>query len=270
MAPTHVLQLTDLHLFADGSGTVNRVPTRRTFIEVLEACRATDLIFDHVILTGDLAQDESRGAYLTLRDLVATLGSPSRLLLIPGNHDSRQFIRDVFPENMPPGGQDDPITFSVGAGAWRLIGLDTQIPGETAGSVDEQQLDWLRQELAADDGAPTIVFMHHPPLPFPTSSVWLERMGLRNQDAVLEILRAAPQVRAISAGHIHQEFSHREGIIDVLTAPSTAYQYKKDGARVVLDPLPPGFRIFRLRDDGYETHVIRLPALNHPAERPGG
>jgi 3',5'-cyclic-AMP phosphodiesterase len=264
VTPANVLQLTDLHLFADEHGTMNQVPTRNTFVEVLDACRATGLVFEQVVFTGDLAQDESLEAYRCIRDLVTEWVAPSRIQLIPGNHDSRRFIREAFPESTPAGGEEDPITFSVAAGAWRLIGVDTLIPGESAGIVDEAQLDWLRRELASHEGAPTLVFMHHPPVPG-LRGEWLERMGLRNQDAVLDILRAAPQVRAVSSGHLHHELCIHAGAFEVLVAPSTAYQYARRDGSVVLDPLPPGFRTFTLRDERYETTVGRVNKLNYPA-----
>ncbi len=263
MTATTVLQLTDLHLLADDGGTVNQVPTRATFLEVLAACRGTGLVFDHLILTGDLAHDESREAYGTLRDLLAPMRC--RVQIIPGNHDNRCFIRETFADGKASGPPDDSVTFSVGAGRWRLIGLDTQIPGEVAGAVSDPQLVWLQSELHAHRYAPTIVFLHHPPLAIQPE--WVARMGLRNQDSVREILHAAPQVRVVSAGHIHRDSSVRDGAFDVFCTPSTAYQYRRQDESVVLDPLPPGFRIFQLRDDGYETKVIRLPVLGYPAGR---
>lgn len=264
MTVINVLQLTDPHLFADGDARLNDVPTRDAFVEVLAACRETGIAFDQVILTGDLAQDEELETYRVLRGLMVDFGAPTQL--IPGNHDSRAFMREVFPESVRLGADADPVIFSIGLGAWRLIGIDTQIPGQSAGFVDDNQLEWLRGELDAHTGDPTLVFMHHPPLAI--HSVWLDRMGLRNQGAVLEILRAAPQVRAISAGHIHQELSVRDGAIDVLATPSTAYQYKGRANTVVLDPVPPGFRIFRFEGDTYDSSVIRLPTLRYPAARP--
>jgi len=256
---THVLQLTDLHLLADEEGTVNQVPTRKALVEVIATCRATGLNFDHLILTGDLAHDEARDTYRVLRDLVTPLGIPFQI--IPGNHDCRRFIREAFPEF--PGSADEPITFSVPAGSWRLIGIDSQIPGISAGEVNPDQLEWLRNELEKHADAPTLVFVHHPPLPI--ESEWVQRMGLRNQDKVLKILQAAPQVRAISSGHIHRAASIRAGGIDVFCTPSTAYQYDKKDGSVVLDPLPPGCRVFSLGADGYETDVLRTPRLDYPA-----
>ena len=47
---TLVLQLSDLHLFAEPDAVLRQVPTRDSLAEVLDAVRATGLEFDRAVV----------------------------------------------------------------------------------------------------------------------------------------------------------------------------------------------------------------------------
>ena len=49
---TFILQLSDLHVFAQPGQVVRGVPTRESLIEVLEKVRATGLVFEQVVVSG--------------------------------------------------------------------------------------------------------------------------------------------------------------------------------------------------------------------------
>ncbi len=70
--PTKILQLTDLHLFADPSIRLNGIPTRETLHEVLRFIINGSHDFEHLIITGDLAHDDSLEAYEALSDTLAS------------------------------------------------------------------------------------------------------------------------------------------------------------------------------------------------------
>jgi Icc protein len=255
--PTDVLQLTDLHLQADPKAVLKGVCTRETLVDVLslarERCQAGEYDFQHLVISGDLTHDERIESYQVLRELLGDW--LSRCRLIPGNHDDRALMRQVFPEQLPP--RDDFISFSVAAGGWQLIGLDTHVAGEVHGKLGTRQLDWLSGELATHAGRPTVLFTHHPPVR--VESAWLDGLGLRDADALLDLASAFPQVRAICSGHVHQEFSTILGDLQVLTAPSTSAQFRPREDEMICDSLQPGFRTFRFLDDTFESRVDRLP-----------
>ena len=255
-----LLQLTDLHLFADPDKRLKGVPTRAAFLDVWQSVRADARAFDLLVITGDLAHDEQLETYEFLRGLLGEW--VARCRLIPGNHDSRPLLRQVFPEAVPGG--DGPLTFSVSAGNWRLIGLDSHVPGEVAGRIETEQLDWLRNELSVHSDEPTILFVHHPPMS--VDSVWLDRIGLQKPAALVELIQSSSQVRVVSAGHVHHEFTGSIGDTVLLTTPSTAIQFCPGDEELVFDWAPPGFRVFRLDGETYETEVVRLPELKYPPE----
>ncbi len=90
-----------------------------------------------------------------------SLLSKSPFYVLPGNHDDRRALSRHFDV---PGGDGEPVQYSVDLGPLRLVVLDTTIPGEDAGALDAERLDWLDNELAVAPGQLTLVAMHHPPL----------------------------------------------------------------------------------------------------------
>ena len=252
-----ILQLTDLHLFADPDARLKGIPTRETLRDVLEFAETHDGPYDLLVITGDLAHDELPESYRALRALLGE--RVARCRLIPGNHDNRRSLRDLFPEVVAAG--QGPITFSLSAGGWQLIGLDTHVPGEVSGRIDTDQLAWLADQLSRSPQRPTLLFMHHPPIP--VGVAWLDRIGLEDAEPFCRLIESSPQVRVISAGHVHHEFQGRLGQASVLTTPSTGLQFLPAGEESAWTTDPPGYRFFTLTDDRYETQVVRLPELKY-------
>jgi len=265
---TFLLQLSDLHLFAEPDGVLREVPTRDSLAEVLEAVRGTGLDFDRVVLTGDFTHDERRETYQAVHGLLEEW--LDRCHVLPGNHDERVLLRDVFSDQA--GGTDRGICFSRSVGGWRLIGIDTHVPGEVPGRVEPAMLDWLAGELSEHAAEPTILFQHHPPIA--VGSAWLDSIGLLDPGPFQELVTGSPQVRAVSCGHVHQECVGTLGGAVVLTVPSTGVQFVPLSATCRVDSIPPGFRVFALETPsdsvavesvGWSTRVVRLPAVTFPA-----
>ncbi len=214
--------------------------------------------FDVVVLTGDLVHDEKIATYRILKELVVERFP--RLYLIPGNHDDRDFIRHAFPG--AGRASEKHITFSEELAGWRLLGVDSHVPGETPGHVDDEHLQWLKAELTKHSDQPTVLFTHHPP--FRIQSEWLDKIGLRDPDALIKLIGEFSQIRAVSAGHVHQHFEGRLGNVKLLTTPSTAVQFKPQTDSLVCDPIAPGFRVFKLDGDAIQTEVVRLTEFQVP------
>ncbi|MDA1049745.1 MAG: metallophosphoesterase [Planctomycetota bacterium] len=252
-----VLQLTDLHLMTDPSAVLQDICTRveveRVFAYVRAGIASGRWSFDQIVITGDLAHDEQRATYDILREMLGDWLPTCKLLL--GNHDSRPFIREVFPELAPR--EPDFLTFSCRVGDWQLIGLESHISGEVEGELGERQLEWLAAELRLHAQQPTVLFVHHPP--FDVGSAWVDALGLRDAESLLQVATSAPQVKAICTGHVHQEREKRVGDLQLLTTPSAAVQFGVDSPEFSLDSIPPGFRVLYLEDEAFRSEVIRLP-----------
>lgn len=252
---TRVVQITDLHLIADPRGELKGVCTRDSLLTVLNVLRRDFASAERLIVTGDLAHDELLPTYEALRELLADWWP--KLRVIPGNHDNREFMRQVFGPRITA--VDDRNVFVDSIGGWRLIGLDSHLPGEVRGLLGENQLAWLARELSAGPQPPTTIFLHHPPLPVGTG--WLDGIGLEDAEPFLKLLRAFPQAKLICCGHIHHEMtvSHSDKLL--LTTPSTSVQFLPETEMLVPDHVPPGFRVFDFETDGsFRTRVVRVPS----------
>ncbi len=245
-----IVQITDTHLFRDPDGVLAGVPTWPTFRAVLRKIQHRHGDFDYLILTGDLAQDEELETYLMLREALGDW--IERCRIIPGNHDDPDNLRKAFPGLFPQ--QEGPLTFSLSTGSWKIIGLDSRLPGEVKGRVDANQLQWLRDELHKDPSAPILLFVHHPPVAINVD--WLDEIGLDGAYDLVNLIEASPQIKVVCAGHVHREFIGQIGAAAVYTTPSTCVQF---GARSEksFDTSSAGYRIFQL-DDSHHTAVHRL------------
>jgi len=254
-----ILQLSDFHLLKNSVDELRGVPTAVSLADVLAEVRASYSAADLFVFTGDIAAYGDVEAYQQTRELFADL--LPRCVMIPGNHDNADLMRQVLPERIA--GSSGPVTFTRDVGGWRLIGLDSHVAGAVHGQLPGEQLAWLTDELSEHSNQPTLLFMHHPPIS--VVSTWLDRIMLRNANELAEVLHAATHVRGVFCGHVHQEFSGAFGAIPVHTAPATAIQFAPRTEELQFDNVPPGFRVIELDDDEFYTHIVRLPELRYPA-----
>lgn len=251
-----LLQLTDLHLFADRGALLKGINPWHSLTQVLETMRTRKFEFDHLVLTGDLTHDGQRRTYEQLRDALGEWSD--RTWAIPGNHDERSHVGEVF--NLPQPSADAPdlndrVTFAFPAADWRVIGLDTLVPGELRGELGREQLDWLERELARHATSPTLIFLHHPPVD--VHSGWLDKIGLTDRQDLCRLVESSPEVKLIACGHIHQRFQAHIGSATLLAAPSTSVQFRPGTESLVCDDPPPGFRVIHLEGDGWQSEVVR-------------
>jgi len=252
MHSVQLLQVTDPHLYGDSSRELYGVNTAESLRRVLEAALATGPAPDAVLVTGDIGDDLSAAAYAQFRAALSVCGAP--VLCLPGNHDAPALMARML--------DVDGFQFCGRSrlGAWGLLMLDTHLPGAAAGRVADAELERLDAELRAMADLPVLIALHHPPLP--VGSPWLDAVGLENAAQLLGVIDRHPQVRAVVAGHVHQEFAERRGTVDYYTTPSTCAQFTPRTARCVMDRRPPGFRRLTLHPDGtHATQVGWLAAL---------
>ncbi|NJM57610.1 MAG: 3',5'-cyclic-AMP phosphodiesterase [Synechococcales cyanobacterium RU_4_20] len=248
-----IAQLTDTHLFADAAGVMLGCQTRRSLEQVLAQLAQLPQL-DLLLLTGDLSQDDSPESYQALHAAITPFQRPT--YWIPGNHDQNTAMtEDLLGE--PPFSHQQ----SFCAGGWRFLLLSTLLPEQVSGRLSVASLDWFAAELAADPPTPTLVALHHHPLPI--GSAWMDAIALENPEDLFAVIDRHSQVKLVIHGHIHQEFVGDRNGVAYLGAPSTCVQFQPRSPKLILDDQQPGFRLLLLFADG--THQTQIIRCNPPA-----
>ena len=221
--------------------------THQSLQRVIDHYTAGDWQADRVVITGDLIQDDTAEAYERFRELLLPLNM--RMHCVPGNHDVRKHMRAVC--NMPP--------FSYCAyeeiGDWLLIGLDSCVDHDAGGLMSADELERLDETIADSDTKHVMVCLHHPPVAM--GSVWLDSVGLRNGDELLERMQAAGRVRLVVFGHVHQAYDEEHDGVRIVATPSTCRQFKPGSETFELDDRPPAYRRITLNGDGrFDTELV--------------
>jgi Icc protein len=257
--PVRLLHVTDPHLFGDESRKLYGVATSDSFREVLaEALAEGTQRPDAILVTGDIADDHGAATYGVFRRALRPFGLP--VFCLPGNHDEPSLMTQLL------NGGGFQYGGSSQFGAWTAIFVDTHLHARPEGRITAAELVRLESELRRSGESPVLVCLHHPPLP--VGSAWLDGVGLRNADELLDLLGRYPRVRAVLGGHVHQEFESRHGGVVFLTTPSTCAQFTPRTERCVMDIKPPGYRWLELLPDGNVRTEVKWLASRVVTERP--
>lgn len=253
-----ILQLTDLHVFAQPEARLKGIPTRECLQDVVRYIQQNELPFDHVVVTGDHTHDELHESYQVVWEILS--GWQDRLHVVPGNHDDRVVLRDVFGKIVSGTGQQL-INFEFHEDHWQFLGLDTHVPGEVPGLIEQSQIDWLQQRLQSSDAANTALFFHHPPVD--VKSVWMDSIGLKGRVLLQSVIQSTPRIRLVCCGHVHHDFHATLGNADVFTTPSTGIQFDPAGSVATFAADAPGYRVLEISGADFTTKVGRLPKVKY-------
>src|ERR1043166_5651154 len=176
--PVHIAQISDLHIKPPGSLAYGKVDTAKALERCIASLNEFDPAPDFVVISGDLADTPTAEEYQYLKLLLAPLKLP--FAGIPGNHDSRELMRAVFPNAVyafPSGALNQKIEI----GELDLLLLDSSVPGHPHGELEASTLQWLDATLAASVARPALLFLHHPPF---LAGIWQQdRQNPRHPDA---------------------------------------------------------------------------------------
>lgn len=234
-----LVQITDTHLFGDSAGRLRGVPTLPALRATLELAREDIAACDAILATGDLVQDDA-GGYAHFHDALAPLGKP--VLAIAGNHDVKPALNAALArEPFQLHGHHD-------LARWRLVMLDSAVPGLASGELSAAELERLDATLAESADRHALVCLHHHPVSL--DSRWLDQVALVNAAALFEVLARHAHVRGVLFGHVHQAHDSQHGAIRLLGTPSTCAQFMPGTDRFAVDARPPAYRQLLLRANG--------------------
>jgi Icc protein len=252
-----------MHVKAEGKLLYRRIDTAGFLERAVAHVNALDPRPDIVLATGDLVDGGKPEEYAHLRRLLAPLAMPVHL--IPGNHDARDALREVFADHayLPRTGF---LQYTVEDQPVRLIALDTLVPGKGYGAFCPERLDWLEARLGESD-RPTILFMHHPP--FDCGIDAFDGMKLNEGGEQLSALvRRHDNVERVMCGHVHRPIQVRWAGTMASIAPSTAHQATldlHDKAPLSMTMEPPGLALHLWRPgSGLVTHMSYIGTYDGP------
>ncbi|WP_410216231.1 phosphodiesterase [Paracoccus sp. (in: a-proteobacteria)] len=192
-----IIHLTDTHLMPRGVSANGVDPEARLRAAVADiGTRHADA--DLLAITGDLCNHGDAEAYDLLREILAPLPIPVRLML--GNHDRRPEFVAAFPDH--PRDFNGYVQSFIDTDHGRLLFLDTHEADVIGGIYGSDRLGWLNEALSSADEKPVTVFLHHPPIR--DGIRHFRDISLHDGGALLARLAAHPAgVRHIVFGHIH-------------------------------------------------------------------
>ncbi|MBD9515618.1 3',5'-cyclic-AMP phosphodiesterase [Pseudomonas sp. PDM22] len=243
-----VVQLSDSHLFAQENGRLLGMDTADSLTQVVRLVGEEQPVIDLVLATGDLSQDGSVESYQRFRDITAPIDAATRWF--PGNHDEMEPMREAA------AGTDllDPV---IDLGAWRVILLDSTIPGAVPGQMTVEQIQLLECAIQAAPDKHLLISFHHHPVSI--GSQWMDRIGIYNPERLFAVIDRYPNVRCLLWGHVHQEIDRMRGDVRLLASPSTCVQFTPGSEDFCVDSPAPGYRWLRLMSDGeVQTGVSRV------------
>jgi 3',5'-cyclic AMP phosphodiesterase CpdA len=234
--------LSDTHIAADAGlearGINMAAHLRQTVQEVLQAHARRS--FSGLMINGDCAYlDGQADDYKTLGMLVKPVldkGIPMHFTL--GNHDERAQIQAGFASvfDTPKTETSDSVVKEravlQGKLASKVRGrfcdwylLDSlDVTNKTPGRIGDEQLGWLDAALKASADRPALVMVHHNPQPEGSAKV----SGLLDTAALLSLLKARRQVKALFFGHTHVAKIVETDGLHLVNLPACAYRFSPE------------------------------------------
>lgn len=256
---TLIAQISDLHIRQAGELIEGKIDTFEYLVACIDRINALPQLPAAVIASGDLADTGSAAEYRRLKSQLDRLEIPCTVM--PGNHDSRAGMREVF-GNTPalPATSNGLLQYAIDLPELRVLCLDTLDEGKESGWLCIDRLDWLYDQLAASH-KPAMIFLHHPP--FDCGIPGMDEIKLGNPDALAEVLKANKQVIGLACGHVHRSVFTQWAGIPACICPSPAHQIHLDtrpGSPLAWTLEPGGFLLHLFSEERLSTHVANGPA----------
>ena len=249
-----IIQLTDTHL-APQDVQIWGLDPRKHLDEAIAHVNRNHGDADLCVITGDLTHNGEEEAYANLREGLAALAMPWHL--IPGNHDDRETLRKVFPEQFPE--ESRFLQKVVETAEGNLVLMDTNDPGQASGRYCQERLNWLQERLSAIGERDAYLFMHHPP--FEVGIQPMDRMNLQDGQALAEVLDQQTNVAHLFFGHLHRPISGVWNAIPYAFSRSTAAQLLLDfgpAEKPSLGSEKPGYAIIMINRGLVVVHQVEI------------
>ncbi|WP_349236439.1 phosphodiesterase [Bosea vaviloviae] len=260
-----IAQITDLHIRPRGKPAYRVSETNALTERALDVVARLQPRPDLLVITGDLTDCGLAEEYALLKGMLSRLGMP--VLVVPGNHDRRETLTAGLafdPRQVLDGGF---VQFVADLPAMRLIGLDTLLPGKSAGALCATRLSFLDKALTEADGKPVAIFMHHPPFDCGIAHMDAIRL-LDGAQEFAAIVARHPNIERILCGHHHRPIVTRFAGTIAQIAPSVTHQVTLDLSETSDSTFhlePPAYLLHSFREGaGFVTHTAYVERFPGP------
>jgi hypothetical protein len=221
------VQLSDTHW--GFQGPVVNPDARGTLPKAIAAVNALPIDPDFVIFTGDLTHTtddpaERRKRLTEFREQARALKNPN-VRYMAGEHDASLDRGEAWKEFFGK------TYYTFDHKGVHFVCLDNV--SDPAARIGDEQLDWLRDDLARQDkDARIVVFTHRPLFDLMPQWDWATRDGAR----AIELLMPFRHV-TVFYGHIHQEHHHATAHIEHHSAKSLIFPLPAPGSQPKREPI---------------------------------
>jgi Icc protein len=243
------VQISDSHIGFAKPANTDVTGTLQTALDKINAVPGSP---DFLIHTGDLTHASKPAEFDTLNQVLT--GTRRQIYYVPGEHDTSVDDGKAYRERYGKGTQGNGW-YSFDHKGVHFAGLVNVMQLEGMGKIGQDQLDWLKKDLAGLKGSTPIVVFAHIPLwaVYPTWG-W----GTSDSEQAVALLKRFGSVTVLN-GHIHQTMQKVEGNVTFHTAMSTAFPQPAPGAA----PSPGPMKV----DAGKLRDVLGITEVNFVAKQ---
>ena len=207
---------------------------------------------DFVVITGDFVHNKSDSSQIAeFKRITRKIDSEIPVCYTPGNHDvglspTRQDI-EVYESNY---GDD---RFSFRHKKSRFIGFNSSIIKDNTPGLEQEQYDWLKEELAQSKTIKHIMLFGHYPffIEEPEEPENYSNIGMKTRKKYLDLFKTN-KIKAVFAGHYHDTASTKYGEMEMIITGAVGKP---------LGDAPSGFRIVKVYDDHIKHNYYSLDAI---------
>ncbi len=263
------IHITDFHV-GDPRGFAENFRETLRYRSILRCIKEVNLLHpDFVVISGDLVYGqiypfEYQREYELFYQMLQLFDVPT--FLAPGNHDGyNRLLEDGFEYWQDYFG---PLYYSFDYGAYHFLSINSfdmtkllrltfcSIPLNWGGSISDEQLSWIEQDLDAAESPLSFMFLHHSPL-WDTQGDSLLRRHYENREQLLSLIDKH-DVDMVLAGHIHNDTVNivNDTVFITTTTPQSEIR-EKDGYW--------GYRQIQITDGVITSYNYKEPDFSIPS-----
>jgi 3',5'-cyclic AMP phosphodiesterase CpdA len=214
------VQISDSHLGFLGKANPD---VTRTFQQSIDLINGLPERPDFVIHTGDVTHFSTLDQLDQAKQMMGTLKT-GQVLVLPGEHDAVDDGGQKYLQVFGAGTQGTGW-FSFDHKGVHFVALVNTTGAQVLGHLGEDQLNWLRRDVAhLSSETPIVVFGHIPMFELYTPWGW----GTDDAPQAFRILKRFGAITVLN-GHIHQTVNKVEGNVTFRTCTPTAYPLPRPG-----------------------------------------